>query len=176
MSLQNQISQFNMIVTLWLRPLPHSAAGNYTKLIMLILCKSLVLISLPAQGRCTCLSQKPWRSEEGRSWRRRSGQCWARVPRASKNSFTKVRKHVCKTTDPFSWNPWRSHVSFACWLLASFFLLLVSCHLKLPAHMAAIFQRISVLCFVDVWLVPSHTKTPAHLLVSPVNKAANQIS
>lgn len=90
-----QLFQLNMyiILTLCLRLLPHTAAGNYTKLIILILwCKLVALISLPAQGRCTCLSQKPWRFEEGRSWRRRSGQCWARAQRASKNSFTKVRK------------------------------------------------------------------------------------
>lgn len=48
------------------------------------------LLALPAQGRCMCLWQKPWRFEEVHSRRKRSGQSSARVQTASKNSFTKV--------------------------------------------------------------------------------------
>lgn len=44
-------TQMNIILTLCLRPLPHSAAGNYTKLIMLILCKSLVLLFSAHTGK-----------------------------------------------------------------------------------------------------------------------------
>eukprot|EP00064_Thunnus_orientalis_P004509 superscaffoldBa00000410_g4521 len=49
--------------------------------------------NLASLGRCMCLWQKPWRSEEARSRRRRSGQCSARARRASKNSFTKMHMY-----------------------------------------------------------------------------------
>lgn len=160
----------NIILTLCLRPLPHSAAGNYTKLIMLILCKSLVLLSLPTQGRCTCLLRRPWRSEEGRCWRRRSGRCWARVPRASRNSFTKVTPARVQKHGSFSMECSTKSGQLPLALIVDrLFFQSLGCEAKLPSQMADGFQRVfcrlnklqvtkggrhkSALCPVDVWLV-----------------------
>lgn len=169
---------------------------------MLILWYKLVaLISLPAQGRCTCLSQKPWRFEGGRSWRRRSGQCWARVPRASKNSFTKVRKHVCRTRMAFNGildqvEP--PSTSTACFISSCVSELQFKAPITKSSHIPESLCQLnklqvtkgftqrtlerlwvsplsSVLCPVNVWLITQNSNSQADV-VSPVHEAANQIS